>query len=252
MNIIILGCNGNIGKFITDSFAENEENNVFGLDLDSMYKGSCKNVVYFQNNFIKNGLDKELKKIINLSKKELCFINMIVKDYPVTKSINNSYLSSNSPFELNLDEICESYKTTLGSSYLLIQELIKLENKKRHLILMGSIYSRYLPNPENYSSNKKIFKPVAYSLSKSAQNILFKEACRSLSHSNFRINMITLGGVYLNQNKEFVTQYSSKVPLKRMVHLNDIESCLNWIIFKSPNIVNGSEFLVDGGWSLAN
>ena len=53
MNIIILGCNGNIGKFITDSFAENKENNVFGLDLDSMYKGSCKNVVYFQNNFIK-------------------------------------------------------------------------------------------------------------------------------------------------------------------------------------------------------
>ena len=49
MNIIILGCNGNIGKFITDSFAENEENNVFGLDLDSTYKGSCKNVIYFQN-----------------------------------------------------------------------------------------------------------------------------------------------------------------------------------------------------------
>ena len=64
--------------------------------------------------------------------------------------------------------------------------------------------------------------------------------------------MITLGGVYLDQNKEFVNQYSSKVPLKRMVHLNDIENCLNWIVFKSPNIVNGSEFLVDGGWSLAN
>ena len=252
MNIIILGCNGNIGKFITDSIAKKRENNVFGLDLDPNYKGSCKSVKYFQNNFIEYGLDEELKKIINSSKKELCFINMIAKDYPVTKSSKNSFLSSNSPFELNLDEICESYKITLGSSYLLIQELIKLKNKKLHLILIGSIYSRYLPNPENYSTKQRIFKPVAYSLSKSAQNILFKEAVRSLSNEQFRINMVTLGGVYLDQNKEFVLKYSSKVPLKKMVNLSDIENCLNWIIFNSPNIVNGSEFLVDGGWSLAN
>ena len=64
--------------------------------------------------------------------------------------------------------------------------------------------------------------------------------------------MITLGGVHLDQNNEFVTKYSSTVPLKRMVNLSDIENCLNWIIFESPNIVNGSEFLIDGGWSLAN
>jgi len=252
MNIIILGCNGNIGKFITDSFAKKKENNVFGLDLDPYYKGSCEKVLYFKNNFIKDKLDEELKKIINSSEKELCFINMIAKDYPVTKSSKNSFLSSNTPFELNLDEICESYKITLGSSYLLIQELIKLKGKKRHLILMGSIYSRNLPNPENYSKQKDIFKPIAYSLSKSAQNILFKEACRSVSNEDFRINMITLGGVHLDQNNEFVTKYSSTVPLKRMVNLSDIENCLNWIIFESPNIVNGSEFLVDGGWSLAN
>ena len=64
--------------------------------------------------------------------------------------------------------------------------------------------------------------------------------------------MVTLGGVFLNQNKEFVLKYSTKVPLKKMVDLSDIENCLNWIIFESPNIVNGSEFLIDGGWSLAN
>ena len=61
MNIIILGCNGNIGKFITDSFANKKETSVFGLDLHPHYKGSCKSVMYFQNNFIKYGLDEELK-----------------------------------------------------------------------------------------------------------------------------------------------------------------------------------------------
>ena len=125
-------------------------------------------------------------------------------------------------------------------------------HKNIHLILIGSIFSRKLPNPENYSNEGNIFKPIAYALSKAAQNMLFKEACRTLSSEKLRINMVTLGGVYTGQNNFFVEKYTSKVPMKKMVNLKDIEDCLNWIIFKSPQIVNGCEFLVDGGWTLAN
>ena len=71
-------------------------------------------------------------------------------------------------------------------------------------ILIGSIFSRNLPNPENYSNEGNIFKPVAYALSKAAQNMLFKEACRTLSCEKLRINMLTLGGVYTGQNNYFV------------------------------------------------
>ena len=63
---------------------------------------------------------------------------------------------------------------------------------------------------ENYSNDGNIFKPVAYSLSKAAQNILFKEACRTLSCEKLRINMITLGGVYTGQNNDFVAKIHFK------------------------------------------
>ena len=117
---------------------------------------------------------------------------------------------------------------------------------------MGSIFSRNLPNPKNYSEEGNIYKPVAYSLSKSAQNILFKEACRSISGERLRINMLTMGGVQTDQNESFVKKYISQVPINKMVSLNDILDCLNWLIFKSPSMVNGCEFLLDGGWTLAN
>ncbi len=252
MNIIILGCNGNIGTFITDKLASHPNSKVFAIDIHENYNGNNKSVNYFKNNFIKKGLNNQIKKIILESNDLTCFINLIAKDYPVTDSKSELSLSRNSPFELHLDEVCDSFKTTLGSSYLLLQEAMKLNNKDIHLILIGSIFSRKLPSPENYSKEGNIFKPVAYSLSKAAQNILFKEACRTLSCEKLRINMITLGGVYTGQNNDFVEKYSSKVPMKKMVNLNDIVDCLSWIIFKSPQIVNGCEFLVDGGWTLAN
>ena len=251
MNIFVLGCNGNLGKSITDYLANDLNTDVYGVDLQSKYMGENKKVKYFNYDFLKFGLDKKLKEIINKSDFSNCFINLIAKDYPVTNSQSDINLTKN-PFDLSLDELCESFKVTLGSSYVLIKELMKFNQKNHHVILIGSIYSRHLPNPFNYSSNGNVYKPVAYSLSKAAQNMLFKEACRTISNTKFRINMITLGGVYTNQNDIFVEKYSSKIPIKKMTTLKDIENCLNWIIFKSPVVLNGCELLVDGGWSLAN
>ena len=252
MNIIILGCNGNIGKFISVNLASNINNKDYGIDLDREFIGEDENIIYYQNDFLKNGLNKDLKNVIASSKDQVCFINFIAKDYPVSKYNSESFLSKNSPFELDLEEVCNSFRITLGSSYKLLQEIMKFENKKIHLILMGSIFSRNLPNPKNYSEGGNIYKPVAYSLAKSAQNILFKEACRTISGERFRINMLTMGGVETGQNPSFIKKYISQVPISKMVSLNDILDCLKWLIFESPEMVNGCEFLLDGGWSLAN
>lgn len=252
MNIIILGCNGNIGKFISGNLASDINNKVYGIDLHSKFLGENDKIIYYQNDFLKNGLNKDIKNMISSSKDQVCFINFIAKDYPVSRDDSETFLSKNSPFELDLDEVCNSFKITLGSSYKLLQEIMNFENQYIHLILMGSIFSRNLPNPKNYSESGNIYKPVAYSLSKSAQNILFKEACRTISGERLRINMLTMGGVQTGQNENFIKNYISQVPINKMVSLNDILECLNWLIFESPTMVNGCEFLLDGGWTLAN
>ena len=135
MNIIILGCNGNIGKFISVNLANNKNNKVYGIDLHSEFLGENENITYYQNDFLKNGLNKDLKNVITSSKDQVCIINFIAKDYPVSQYDSESFLSKNSPFELDLDEVCNSFKITLGSSYKLLQEIMKFENKYIHLIL---------------------------------------------------------------------------------------------------------------------
>ena len=141
MNIIILGCNGNIGKFISVNLSKNINHNVYGIDLHSKFLGETDKIIYYQNDFLKNGLNKDIKNMISSSKDQVCFIKFIAKDYPVSQYDSKSFLSKNSPFELDLDEVCNSFKITLGSSYKLLQEIMKFENKNIHLILIGSIFS---------------------------------------------------------------------------------------------------------------
>ena len=44
MNIIILGCNGNIGKFISGHLANNINNQVYGIDLHNEFLGENERI----------------------------------------------------------------------------------------------------------------------------------------------------------------------------------------------------------------
>ena len=70
---------------------------------------------------------------------------------------------------------------------------MKLNNKYVHLILIDQFFSKP-PNPENYS--KKVIFLSQHIHCQRSQNILFKEACRTLSCENLRINMVTLGSLH--------------------------------------------------------
>ena len=77
MNIIILGCNGNIGKFISVNLAKNIKNKVYGIDLHNKFLGETDKIIYYQNDFLKSGLNKDLKTMISSSKEQVCFITFI-------------------------------------------------------------------------------------------------------------------------------------------------------------------------------
>ena len=60
MNIIILGCNGNIGKFISVNLAKNIKNKVYGIDLHNKFLGETDKIIYYQNDFFVYMLSQNL------------------------------------------------------------------------------------------------------------------------------------------------------------------------------------------------
>ena len=250
--LLFLGCNGNLGRSLCDFYKKSKEFILIGIDLQDQYDGKEELDFYFKSNFLIEGFSSNILKIINSKRCNLTIVNLIAKDYPILKGDLQANMVS-SPFDLSLDDVCNSYKVTLGSSYKLMQEIGKLNLVVNlHIILVGSIYSKKLPIHEIYSSDNTLFKPLAYSLAKSAQNILMKEAVRIFSSEKIRINMISFGGVFSNQSDKFVRNYSKKVPINRMVSLLEVIDAFSWVIEKSPQSFNGSDLLMDGGWSCAN
>ena len=58
-----------------------------------------------------------------------------------------------------------------------------------------------------------------------------------------------LGGVLDNQDKEFIENYSSKVPLKRMANESEYNGAIQFLISSASSYVTGSNMIIDGGWT---
>lgn len=256
MAILILGSSGNLGQYLINRLTRNSKDHVFCIDINAPISPIIsKNITYIKHDFLSDGFPDSLVATIKTRHKHCVFLNLIAKDYPVLASISESALYQ-SPFGLSLDQVCDSYRTTLGSSYKLIQEVERNNFNDYHVIFVGSIYGMSPPNHSIYNTNDNNtndnFKPVAYSLAKSSQIMLLQEAVRTIGEANKRFNMISFGGIDLDQDLEFKKRYNSLTPSGSMVKLEEVYSIFEFMISGSPISMNGANIVVDGGWTCAN
>ena len=63
-----------------------------------------------------------------------------------------------------------------------------------------------------------------------------------------RVNSISPGGIYRNQEKAFVEKYIKKTLLKRMASEDDIMGPIVFFASDMSKYVTGQNLIVDGGW----
>src|SRR3989338_2036289 len=80
------------------------------------------------------------------------------------------------------------------------------------IINISSIYGMLSPDQRIYRHKKDFYKPVVYSVSKSGVLNLTRYLATYWAKKNVRVNTLTLGGVYNNQDRKFLKNYSEKVP----------------------------------------
>ena len=67
-----------------------------------------------------------------------------------------------------------------------------------------------------------------------------------------RVNAIAPGGIYNKtnpQDKQFVKNYSTKCPMKRMAEVKEIVGPILFLLSKDSSYINGHTIIVDGGMS---
>ena len=91
--------------------------------------------------------------------------------------------------------------------------------------------------------------PAVYSTTKSGLLGLSKYISTSFGKYNISSNILSPGGVFDNQEKRFVKQYSKKVPLGRMAQWKDYNGAILYLCSDASNYMTGNNLIVDGGWT---
>ena len=121
------------------------------------------------------------------------------------------------------------------------------------IINISSIYGILSPCQDIYEFKRKkgevYFKPVAYSVSKSAILNLTRYLATYWAKKHVRVNTLTLAGVFNNQDREFLDAYCARIPIGRMADPGDYMGPVVFLASDASRYVTGTNLIVDGGWS---
>lgn len=95
--------------------------------------------------------------------------------------------------------------------------------------------------------NEQPVKPVTYSVIKHGLIGLTKYLATYWSDRGVRCNVICLGGVYTNQNPEFIQKLTSLIPLGRMAQEDEYKTAVVFLVSDASSYMTGANLVVDGG-----
>ena len=121
------------------------------------------------------------------------------------------------------------------------------------ILNIASDLSIIAPDQRIYNSESndlKNVKPITYSVIKSGLIGMTKYLATYWNESNVRVNAISPGGVYENQDSEFVNRLTKLIPLGRMASPDEYKSAIQFLCSDASSYMTGQNLIIDGGRSV--
>ena len=125
--------------------------------------------------------------------------------------------------------------------------------RRGSIVNVSSVYGLLSPPQDLYefrrAKGETFFKPVAYSVSKSAVLNLTRYLATYWAKEGVRVNTLTLAGVERDQPQEFLDAFAARSPMGRMLDAREALGAVVFLASDASSYVTGSNVVVDGGWS---
>ncbi|TSC96823.1 MAG: short-chain dehydrogenase [Parcubacteria group bacterium Athens0714_26] len=254
---IITGGNGQLGTEYAKTLAKaSAKVAVFDVhkNLNSELKKISKNlpIKLFQVDITKKEqIAVALKKIKKLWGVPSILINNAALDAPPgtnweeNKSFENySSESWQAVMDVNLTAVFNCCQIIGG-------EMAK--NNGGSVINISSTYGLVSPNQNIYKYREKLgkpfVKPISYSVTKSAILNLTRYLATYWADKKVRVNTLTPGGVFNNQDEQFLKNYTALAPMKRMANKDEYNGVILFLASDASSYMTGANLVIDGGWT---
>ena len=196
-----------------------------------------------------------IKNLMNKSTKKFKEVDALINCAALNDSLENNISKNNFYMPESYESFMELLKINVGGTYnmccLIGEHMIK--NGKGTIVNIASTYGITSPDQEIYKNkkNENIFiKGPAYPISKASVIHLTKYLAVLWAETKLTINCLSPGGILNNQDSDFVENYSTRCPKKRMSNTSDYLSPILFLISDTTPYMTGSNIVVDGGWTI--
>ena len=126
-----------------------------------------------------------------------------------------------------------------------------LKNGGGSIINICSTYGLVGPDQRIYEKEGAPvrYKPVYYSVTKAGILGLTRYLSTYFAGKGIRANALTPGGIFNNNDDEFLKNYSARAVMGRMAHKDEMNGAILFLASEASSYMTGSNLVVDGGWT---
>jgi NAD(P)-dependent dehydrogenase (short-subunit alcohol dehydrogenase family) len=168
--------------------------------------------------------------------------------------VNNAYPRTKD-WGIKFEDIpLESWKQNvdmqLNSVFMICQKVLRQMKTRQSgsIVNIASIYG-VVGNDFTIYEGYGGTSPAAYSAIKGGIINFTRYLASYYGKDNIRVNCVSPGGIFDNQNPSFVERYEYKSLLKRMGKPHEIAPAITFLLSDEASFVTGHNLMVDGGWT---
>ena len=253
-NAVVTGGSGLLGKEHCIALLE-VGCNVICIDIDK------KSLSNFQNNIPKKYINQFKIYCLDITS-ESDIIKFVKKFTKIDILINNAAIDAkvpnpnnklkNSNFEsFDLKRWNEEISVGLTGAMLCSKHIGEIMAKIGGGVILNiaSDLSVISPNQNLYKEKDGNinYKPVTYSVIKTGLIGLTRYLATYWSDRNVRVNAFSPGGVFNNQNNNFVRKIENLIPMGRMANKDEYKSAIQFLCSDASSYMTGQNIIIDGG-----
>lgn len=220
--VIVTGANGKLGTYLCEELYKHKASVV---KIDISYRHNRVDIANYKDikNFISGSKINKIYGLINNAAAN--FKGKKVSEEQVNKMI-----------DVNI-------KGTKYCTELFAQKMINGAS----VVNIASIYGIVSPDFRIYDSNEEQYSNVMYGATKAAIIQMTKYYSVLFAKKKIRVNCISPGGIFQNQNKNFVTKYTHRVPSEKMITHEEVSNVALFLLSNLSSGINGQNIVCDGG-----